>query len=90
MAKGSRPRAWLARKVGTVLRLGTRAFSLWQQRPYLLHFKSYRPITGQADFMYQNLTILPLAATGGEVQHVCLVIYDMTDAAVAQLRQDSA
>ncbi|MDG1581629.1 PAS domain-containing protein [Pseudomonas sp. GOM6] len=80
-------RPWLERKVGTVLRLGTRAFSLWQQRPYLLHFKSYRPITGQADFMYQNLTILPLAATGGQVEHVCLVIYDMTDAAVAQLRQ---
>lgn len=83
-------RAWLERKVGTVLRLGTRAFSLWQQRPYLLHFKSYRPITGQADFMYQNLTIMPLAAAGGEVEHVCLMIYDMTDAAVAQLRQDSA
>lgn len=80
-------RAWLERKVGSVLRLGTRAFSLWQQRPYLLRFETYRPITGQSDFMYQNLTILPLAATGGEVQHVCLMIYDMTEAAEAQLRQ---
>jgi PAS domain-containing protein len=79
-------RVWLERKVNSVLRLGTRAFSLWQQRPYLLRFKSYRPITGQADFMYQNLTVLPLAASRGRVEHVCLVIYDMTDAAVAQLR----
>ncbi len=81
-------RPWLERKVGTVLRLGTRAFSLWQQRPYLMRFKSYRPITGQADFMYQNLTILPLAAAQGRIEHLCLVIYDMTDAAVGQLRQD--
>jgi PAS domain-containing protein len=80
-------RLWLERKVGTVLRLGTRAFSLWQQRPYLMRFKSYRPITGQADFMYQNLTILPLAAAQGRIEHLCLVIYDMTDAAVSQLRQ---
>ena len=80
-------RPWLERKVGTVLRLGTRAFSLWQQRPYLMRFKSYRPITGQADFMYQNLTILPLAAAQGRIEHLCLVIYDMTDAAVSQLRQ---
>src|SRR5690606_9785792 len=79
-------RPWLERKVGTVLRLGTRAFSLWQQRPYLMRFKSYRPITGQADFLYQNLTILPLAAAQGRIERLCLVIYDMTDAAVGQLR----
>lgn len=78
---------WLRRKVETVVQLGTRAFSLWQQRPYLMRFKSYRPITGQADFMYQNLTLLPLAAAQGEVEHVCLTIYDMTDAAVLQQSQ---
>ena len=79
--------AWLRRKVDTVVALGTRAFSLWQQRPYLLRFETYRPITGQADFMYQNLTIMPLAAAGREVEHVCLMIYDVTEAAEAQLRQ---
>ena len=73
--------AWFRRKVETVVQLGTRAFSLWEQRPYLLHFKSYQPITGQADFMYQNITILPLAAMG-EVEHVCVMLYDMTDAAM--------
>ena len=73
--------AWFRRKVETVVQLGTRAFSLWEQRPYLLHFKSYQPITGQVDFMYQNITILPLAAMG-EVEHVCVMLYDMTDAAM--------
>ena len=73
---------WFKRKVDTVLQLGTRAFSLWEQRPYLLHFKSYQPITGQADFMYQNVTLLPLAAATGEIEHICVVLYDMTAAAV--------
>lgn len=72
---------WFRRKVDTVLQLGTRAFSLWEQRPYLLQFKNYQPITGQEDFMYQNVTILPLAASSGTVEHICVVIYDMTAAA---------
>lgn len=74
--------AWLRRKVDTVVQLGTRAFSLWEQRPYLVHFKSYQPITGQEDFMYQNVTLLPLSGASGEVDHLCLVIYDMTAAAI--------
>nr|WP_024309527.1 PAS domain-containing protein [Pseudomonas sp. P818] len=78
---------WLERKVESVVQLGTRAFSLWQQRPYLMRFKSYQPITGQADFMYQNVTLLPLA--GQPVEHVCLVIYDMTAAAVAAQAQST-
>lgn len=74
-------RPWLEHKLATVAALGTRSFSLWQQRPYLMRFKAYQPITGRADFMYQNVTMLPLA--GQPVEHLCLVIYDMTDAAVA-------
>ncbi len=72
---------WLRRKVDTVVQLGTRAFSLWEQHPYLMHFKNYQPITGQEDFMYQNVTLLPLAGATGEVEHICVVIYDMTAAA---------
>ncbi|MEN0105664.1 MAG: hypothetical protein AAGC84_04480, partial [Pseudomonas sp.] len=73
---------WFRRKVDTVVTLGTRAFSLWEQRPYLVHFKNYQPITGRADFMYQNVTLLPLAASSGQVEHICVVIYDATEAAV--------
>ncbi len=78
-------RHWLRRKVDTVLQLGTRAFSLWEQRPYLIRFENYRPITGEEDFMYQNLTVIPLAAAGGQAERVCLVIYDMTE--VARLKR---
>lgn len=76
------PKQWLERKIESVFLLNNRAFSTWQQRPYLFRFSSYRPITGQAELMYQNLTIIPLASVNGEVEQVCLIIYDVTDTAV--------
>lgn len=79
-------RNWLRRKVDSVLQLGTRAFSLWEQRPYLIRFDNYRPITGEEDFMYQNLTVLPLATASGKVERVCLVINDMTEVARLKTR----
>lgn len=79
---------WFRHKADSVLQLGTRAFSLWEQRPYLLHFKNYQPITGHEDFMYQNVTFLPLVGAKGEVEHLCVVIYDVT--AVAILKKQLA
>ncbi|BCG22869.1 diguanylate cyclase [Pseudomonas tohonis] len=72
---------WLRRKVDSVVQLGTRAFSLWEQRPYLVRFKNYQPITGEEDFMYQNVTLLPLMGASGSVEHLCVVIYDVTEVA---------
>ena len=74
-------RQWFSHKVDSVATLGTPAFTIWEQRPYLVRFKNYQPITGQEDFMYQNVTLLPLAASSGTVEHLCVVIYDMTAAA---------
>jgi hypothetical protein len=82
--------AWLRRKVDTVVALGTRAFSLWEQHPYLMHFKNYQPITGQEDFMYQNITLLPLGGAGDAVEHICVVIYDMTAAATHKKQLEAA
>ncbi|MCD5995630.1 diguanylate cyclase [Pseudomonas sp. CDFA 602] len=73
--------AWFSKKIDNVVTLGTPAFTIWEQRPYLVRFKSYQPITGQEEFMYQNTTLFPLRSTTGEVSHVCLVIYDVTDVA---------
>ncbi len=78
-------RPWFTRKVGRVVALGTPAFTIWKQRPYLVHFKNYQPITGQGEFMYQNTTLLPLRSSNGEIHHVCLVIYDLTDVAINNL-----
>lgn len=76
--------AWLDRKLNIVKTLNTRAFISWEQKPYLFQFSNYRPITGSADFMYQNITIMPLPDFAGEVQHFGLIIYDVTDEALGR------
>lgn len=73
------PRAWLTRKVDAVAMLNTRAFTSWEQRPYLFKFRNTRPITGTEEYMFQNLTISPLTSTTGEVDKICLLIYDVTE-----------
>ena len=76
------PEDWFRRKVESVFLLRNSAFTTWEQRPYLFRFKNYRPITGTAPFMYQNCTIMPLVGTQGEVKHICVIVYDVTDTAV--------
>lgn len=73
--------AWFSHKLESVATLGTPAFTVWEQRPYLVRFKNYQPITGQEDFMYQNTTLFPLRSTDSSISHFCLVIYDVTDVA---------
>lgn len=81
---------WFRRKVESVMTLGTPSFTIWEQRPYLLRFKNYQPITGLEDFMYQNTTLLPLKGTHGSIEQVCLIIYDVTDVAVNRLQLQAA
>src|SRR5690554_86359 len=81
---------WFRRKAEPVFVLQSSTFTTWEQRPYLFHFPHYRPITGTARFMYQNTTIIPLIDTQGEVSHICLIIYDVTDTAVNKMAQIEA
>ncbi|WP_406664817.1 PAS domain-containing protein [Gallaecimonas sp. GXIMD1310] len=76
-------RSWFQRKADMVFTLKSRAFMTWQQRPYLLRFNNYRPVTGTAEFMYQNVTLFPITGLSGEVTHMAVLIYDMTDMALA-------
>ncbi len=75
------PEEWLRRKLDTVRLLGTRAFSVWEQRPYLFRFRNRRPVTGTEPYMFQNITFFPLTDRRGEVDAVCLLVYDVTDMA---------
>lgn len=75
---------WLTTKLKPVFELKTRAFITWEQRPYLFKFRNYRPITSSAPYMYQNVVFSPLVSATGVVDHVCMMIYDMTDAASAK------
>ncbi len=72
---------WLKKKIDSVFQLNNRAFSSWEQRPYLFKFNNYRPITGSEPYMYQNISIVPLNSIDGNVDRVCIIIYDVTDIA---------
>jgi diguanylate cyclase (GGDEF)-like protein len=75
------PKDWLMHKSNSVFLLKNRSFMTWEQRPYLFKFKNYRPITGTEPFMYQNITISPLVSSDGDVHHIAIIIYDVTDIA---------
>ena len=76
------PEDWFRRKAESVFLLKNKAFTIWEQRPYLFKFENYRPITGTADYMYQNTSFIPLMSATGDVTHLCLIVYDVTDNAV--------
>jgi len=80
---------WLRRKCDPVILLKNRAFTIWEQRPYIFKFRNYRPITGVADYMYQNSTIFPITDVRGVVTHLCMIIYDVTDVATSRLELES-
>jgi len=84
------PSTWFIRKVESVFTLANRAFTTWEQRPYLFKFKNYRPITGSSEFMYQNITFLPLLGVDGKIQNIAIVIYDVTEAAIGKQALEKA
>jgi len=84
------PSEWLQRKLDAVFMLKNPAYISWEQRPYLFQFKSHRPITGQAPFMYQNVSLIPLTSPNGDVNHVGVLIYDVTDVALGKLQLQEA
>ena len=85
------PEEWLKNKVSSVTTLGNQSFTSWEQNPYLFKFKNYRPITGAVDYMYQNTTFMPMSSLiSGELNHVGIFIYDVTDAAISKLELEAS
>ena len=84
------PQKWFQRKIDSVFLLNNRAFTTWEQRPYLFKFKNNRPITGASDFMFQNITLIPLQSADSQVNHVGIIIYDVTDMAVSKQQLQTA
>jgi diguanylate cyclase (GGDEF)-like protein len=81
---------WFNRKVESIYLLKNSAFTTWEQRPYLFRFNNYRPITGRAEFMYQNSTFIPIQGLTGEISSICLIIYDVTEQAINKLELEAA
>src|SRR5438045_716753 len=84
------PRAWLQRKINSVLVLKNFSFTSWRQRPYLFKFRHHRPITGGIDVMRQDCTFLPVTGEGGEVEAVCITVLDATETCMYQTKLDEA
>lgn len=80
------PGRWLAKKLDSVFLLNNFAFSSWQQRPHLFPFKQHNPITGDGGFMFQDCTFIPVKEVDGARDLVCITVFDVTEAAVAQQR----
>ncbi len=77
---------WLRAKAGPVFNLKTPVFLIWEQRQYLFKFGSNRPVTSSTEYMYQNVTMFPLIADSGEVDRLCMLVYDVTDQALGKTR----
>lgn len=84
------PRTWMERKIESVFKLGAPAYSTWEQRPNLFPFKSYRPLTGHSESMFQNITFMPLLGPSRCVDQICLLIYDVTESATSKLQLEQA
>lgn len=76
------PQRWFAKKVSSVFMLKNFSFTSWEQRPYLFPFRHHRPVTGGMEFMCQDLTLMPIKNGAGDVESVCIVLFDVTDAAI--------
>lgn len=75
-------KGWFKIKTEPVFNLKSPAFIIWEQRQFLFKFDTNRPITSASDFMYQNVTLFPLASLKGDVEQICIVVYDVTDEAL--------
>lgn len=81
---------WFKHKADTVIQLRNRAFTTWEQRPYVFKFRNNRPITGVTEYMYQNCTFIPVIGTTGKVQNLAVIVYDVTDIATSKLELKAA
>jgi diguanylate cyclase len=72
------PKAWFTHKLDSVVLLKNRAFTIWEQRPFLFQFKNNRPVTGTEEYMFQDINIMPLMSADGQIKHICVMVYDVT------------
>ena len=65
-----------------------KVLSTWQELPYYFEFENIRKSSKSTQFMYQNLTFIPLASASGELENFAITINDVTDIAVSTKQLD--
>lgn len=81
---------WFTRRVNMVFDLGIPVYTTWQQRTSVFEFKLDLPIHHENNIMFQNSTFIPLRNPADEVDKVGLVIYDVTDTAINDIKLEQA
>ncbi len=76
------PERWLRKKIESVFLLRNFAFTKAEQRPWLFRFRHNRPVTAAIDCMRQDCTFVPIKGEDDAVNHVCVTVYDVTDASL--------
>lgn len=84
------PKAWLEKKLKTIMILKNTAFSSWQQRPYVFPFTYTGTVTNDVEWMYQDCSFWALRDETGAVQGACISIQDVSETAMAQKMLEAA
>jgi diguanylate cyclase len=77
------PEQWLWRRARTVFELGIPVYTTWEERSYLFRFPMHLPIHFYVDLMYQNVMFVPLRTADDTVARMGIVVYDVTESALA-------
>lgn len=81
---------WFQSELDTVLLLENEVFISWEQVPFVMKFEAYRPITGHAPYMYQNVVLRALRSISGEAELISMTLYDVTDIATNKIALQAA
>jgi len=80
---------WFIDKVQQIQSRKTKLLSTWEERPYLFKFVNNRRQFSSAAYMYQNITLIPLASASGEIENFAITISDVTDIAASTQKLDA-
>ena len=84
------PEQWLWRRLRTVFELGIPVYTTWEERSYLFRFPLHLPIHHYVDLMYQNVMFVPLRTADDSVARMGIVVYDVTESALAHKALEEA
>ena len=81
---------WFVRRVSSVFELGVPIYTTFNQRDYIFEFALKLPIHHVNNYMFQNITFVPLRSSSDEVEKVGVIVYDETNMALSQNKLEKA
>lgn len=82
--------SWFKDKILETFSMEVPIFSPWEQHEEVFTFRNNRPFTGTSENMYLNFTFIPFNSLSGKCDEVCIIIYDVTDAACSKIGMQEA